>query len=87
MTELIGLFAGTLTTGAWLPQLFACWRSRSCDDVSWAYLAAMTGGFTAWLSYGLLVDAPAVVVFNARSLVLSGTLAALKASVTSSVTV
>jgi len=32
--DVIGIMAGTLTTIAFVPQVFKVWRSRSAEDVS-----------------------------------------------------
>lgn len=78
MTTAIGLLAGLLTTGAWVPQIYRSWRIRSCEGLSWAYLTAMVVGFATWLVYGVLADATAVVVTNTLSLGLAAALVGLK---------
>ncbi len=78
MTNAVGLLAAALTTGAWLPQIHRCWRSRSCDDVTWLYLLCMVVGFVVWAAYGLLVHAPATVLCNVLSLGLALVLVRLK---------
>lgn len=78
--ELVGLFAGALTTGAWLPQILRTWRSRSAEDLSWGYLLAMLLGIGAWLAYGLFGHQLAIVVTNVVTLALVLSLAALKGS-------
>jgi MtN3 and saliva related transmembrane protein len=78
MTTAIGLLAGLLTTGAWLPQIHRSWRMRSCEGLSWGYLTAMVVGFATWLVYGVLADATAVVVTNTLSLGLAAALVGLK---------
>jgi MtN3 and saliva related transmembrane protein len=77
----IGLLAGFLTTSAWLPQLWQTWRSRSCEDISWAYLVTMTIGFVTWLTYGIAIEESAIIVTNCVTLVLVLGLVALKARV------
>lgn len=78
----VGLLAGLLTTGAWLPQIYRSWTTRSCSALSWLYLATMAAGFTAWLVFGLLAREMAVVITNALSLVLAGSLIGIKAAST-----
>lgn len=78
-TTAVGLLAGLLTTGAWLPQIYRSWGTRSCSGLSWIYLATMVAGFTTWLVFGLLAGEPAVIVTNALSLVLAATLTWIKA--------
>jgi MtN3 and saliva related transmembrane protein len=79
MSTVLGLVAGALTTGAWLPQIWRTWQTRSARDVSWAYLAIMALGMGLWLVYGVVASAPAVVVTNTGTLLLLAGLAALKA--------
>ncbi len=64
----LGLIAGTLTTGCWVPQLVRSWRTRSTRDLSWTYLLVLGLGIVLWLIYGVLrVDAP-LVLTNAVTL-------------------
>ena len=79
-TTAVGLLAGLLTTGAWLPQIYRSWTTRSCSGLSWIYLATMVAGFATWLAFGLLAGEVAVVITNAISLFLAVTLAVVKAS-------
>jgi MtN3 and saliva related transmembrane protein len=76
---LIGLVAGTLTTLAWLPQVLRAFRTHSTKDFAWVWFAMFGTGVGAWLIYGLLAAAPAVIVANALTLLLVLALAALKA--------
>ena len=48
----LGLVAGALTTGCWLPQLLKSWRTRSTTDFSWLYLAVFRTGIALWMIYG-----------------------------------
>lgn len=68
--EGLGLAAGLLTTGAYLPQVLKTWRSRAVADISLAMYGAMALGLALWLAYGLLLRAPAVILANAVSLLL-----------------
>jgi MtN3 and saliva related transmembrane protein len=79
MRTVVGLLAGALTTGAWVPQIVRTWRTRSAHDLSWGYLAAMALGMSLWLAYGVLTAAPAVVITNVATLLLLAGLTALKA--------
>jgi MtN3 and saliva related transmembrane protein len=79
MTTTIGLLAGVLTAGCWLPQLRRSWRTRSTTDISWTYLTVLTTGVALWLLYGVLVRDVAVMGTNAATAAALLTLAALKA--------
>jgi MtN3 and saliva related transmembrane protein len=75
---LIGLVAGSLTTLAWLPQVLKAFRTRSTKDFAWEWFAMFGTGVGAWLIYGFLAAAPAVIAANALTLLLVLALGALK---------
>lgn len=77
---LIGLVAGTLTTLAWLPQVMKAFRTHSTKDFAWEWFAMFGTGVGAWLIYGFLAAAPAVIAANALTLLMVLALGALKAS-------
>ena len=79
MSTTVGLLAGLLTTGCWLPQLLRSWRTRSTGDISWTYLAVLTAGVGLWFVYGVMTAAVAVIAANVATLVALLTLATLKA--------
>lgn len=67
----LGVVAGALTTGAWLPQLYRTVRSRSMAETpTWGYLVVFGVGVAWWIAYGVLVDDLAVLVWNCVTLVL-----------------
>ena len=76
---ILGLGAGVLTTGSWLPQVIRAIRTRSTRDLSWIYLLAMASGVVGWLSYGVLRADPAVIAANGTTFVLLLALCATKA--------
>jgi MtN3 and saliva related transmembrane protein len=75
----VGLLAGLLTTGCWLPQLLRSWRTRSTGDISWTYLAVLTAGVGLWFVYGVMTAAVAVIATNVATVVALFTLATFKA--------
>jgi MtN3 and saliva related transmembrane protein len=74
----LGLVAGTLTTGAWLPQLVRTWRLGRAEEISWAYLGVLGSGITCWLIYGLILSSVAIIAANGATLALLLTLTAMK---------
>jgi MtN3 and saliva related transmembrane protein len=76
---LIGLVAGTLTTLSWLPQVLRAFRTHSTKDFAWVWFVMFGTGVVAWLIYGFIAAAPAVIAANAITLLLVLSLAALKA--------
>ena len=79
MNTTIGLLAGLLTTGCWLPQLLRSWRTRSTTDISWTYLTALTAGVCLWILYGAVTDDVPVITTNAATAAALLTLASFKA--------
>jgi MtN3 and saliva related transmembrane protein len=67
-TTLLGITAGTLTTIAFLPQLFKVWRSKSAKDISMTWLITFSSGVLLWLIYGLLLGQLPIVLANAVTL-------------------
>ncbi|MCE7012093.1 SemiSWEET transporter [Kibdelosporangium philippinense] len=76
---ILGLFAGALTTLAFLPQVVRCFRTRSTGDLSWAWILMMCAGVGAWFVYGLLGADMPVIVANGITLVLVAALGVIKA--------
>ena len=78
MSTTVGLLAGLLTTGCWVPQLLRSWRTRSTGDISWTYLAVLTAGVGLWFVYGVMTAAVAVIATNVATVVALFTLATFK---------
>lgn len=69
--DIVGLVAGTLTTIAFLPQLYKTWISKSAKDVSSVMMITFCIGVFLWLIYGLEIQAMPVIVANAVTLILA----------------
>ncbi len=76
--DLIGFLAGTLTTLAFLPQVVKTWKSRSAHDLSLSMFAIFCTGVAMWLIYGLMTMAWPVIIANALTLVLAGSILVFK---------
>jgi MtN3 and saliva related transmembrane protein len=76
----LGLIAGLLTTVCWVPQLARSLRTRSTDDLSWAYLAVLATGLALWLTYGILLADPAIIGSNVLALACVGILITIKSN-------
>ncbi|HXA84646.1 MAG TPA: SemiSWEET transporter [Candidatus Dormibacteraeota bacterium] len=70
LTTLLGFAAGILTTISFVPQVLHAWRSKRCDDLSWAMLLTFSAGVVLWLVYGLRLWAMPVILANAVTLAL-----------------
>lgn len=74
----IGIAAAILTTSAFAPQAIQAWRSRSTRDVSLAMFSLMVSGIVLWLIYGLLINDLPLILANAVTLVLAGSILVAK---------
>ena len=72
--QLLGLFAGTLTTAAFLPQVVKTWKSRSAKDLSLGMFSIFCLGVAMWLVYGLVIGDVPVIAANLLTLLLASTL-------------
>lgn len=68
---ILGLMAGALTTGCWLPQLIRSWRTRSTADFSWTYLLIFSSGISLWMLYGIAKHDVAIAVTNTLTMTLT----------------
>lgn len=76
--DVIGGVAAVLTTIAFLPQVIKSWRSRSTRDVSLGMFLILNTGIVLWLIYGLILESRPLIYANTVTLILTGTILALK---------
>jgi MtN3 and saliva related transmembrane protein len=76
--DILGLIAGTLTTIAFLPQLYKTWKTQSAQDVSSVMMITFCIGVFLWFIYGLAIQAMPVIVANAVTLILALLILVLK---------
>jgi len=76
----LSLAAALLTTGAFVPQTLRTLRTRSTDDLAWAYLLLFGTGVGLWLAYGLVRRDPALIAANGLTFVMVAVIAGAKAS-------
>jgi MtN3 and saliva related transmembrane protein len=69
--ELIGYIAATLTTLAFVPQVWLLWKTRQTEGISLGMYAIFTAGVMLWLIYGLKISSWPIVLANAITLSLS----------------
>ena len=78
MTDLLGYLAGALTTFAFLPQAIKAFKTRRTRDMSLTMWLMLCTGILFWLVYGIQLRAGPIILTNAVSLVLVGTVLVLK---------
>ncbi|AFZ28939.1 hypothetical protein Glo7428_0335 [Gloeocapsa sp. PCC 7428] len=76
--SILGLIAGTLTTIAFLPQLFKTWQSKSAKDVSLGMLMIFSTGVFLWLIYGIYLQALPIILANLITLIFNLIILGLK---------
>jgi len=76
--DLIGAVAGTLSTVAFVPQAWRIWKTRSARDLSLPMYLIFTSGVALWLLYGVVLGALPIIVCNGVTLLLAGTVLAMK---------
>jgi MtN3 and saliva related transmembrane protein len=75
---IIGYIAGTLTTVAYLAQVLRTLKHRRTKDISLGMYLMLCTGIGLWLVYGIFIHSWPVIIANAITLVLSGTVLVMK---------
>jgi MtN3 and saliva related transmembrane protein len=73
-----GTIGGFCTTFAFVPQVVKIWRQGG-RDLSYGMLFLYLLGVSLWLVYGLLIQATAIILTNAATLLLIAVATGLKA--------
>ncbi len=68
--ELIGFVGGLMTTMGMVPQVWRLFKLRSAHEISLIFSSLFVLGISCWLSYGILLRLPSVIVWNGISLIL-----------------
>jgi MtN3 and saliva related transmembrane protein len=78
LSDLIGYAAAILTTLAFIPQTLHSWRSRDLSGVSLGMYSLFTMGVALWLLYGVVLESWPIIIANAITLALAGSVLFLK---------
>jgi MtN3 and saliva related transmembrane protein len=65
MTQYLGFVAGIFTTFCYIPQLMRVFRLKSAREISALYTVLILSGTGIWLIYGILINNPPLIVWNA----------------------
>lgn len=76
--DAIGYLAVFLTTIAFIPQVAKAWQSKSTSDLSLVMLATYMAGILCWLSYGVVLRSPPMILANSITFALNAALVVLK---------
>jgi MtN3 and saliva related transmembrane protein len=77
-SEWIGSLAAILTTVSFIPQVWQICKTRHTQDISLRMYLLFTCGVGLWLIYGILLAAWPIIIANAVTLLLAGTVLILK---------
>ena len=78
ISDLIGYLAAALTTCSFVPQALHTFRTRDVSGISRGMYSVFTVGIALWLVYGHALSAWPIVVANAITLLLAGTILGMK---------
>jgi MtN3 and saliva related transmembrane protein len=76
--EWVGFIAAALTTFSFIPQAIRTIRTKETHGISLGMYVMFTVGIAFWLAYGLVLMSWPMILSNIVTLVLSGTVLALK---------
>ena len=62
--EIIGLVAASLTTAAYVPQVYKTWKEKSTKDISLSMYAVLLTGVLLWLVYGIYLGSLPIILSN-----------------------
>jgi len=78
LIETIGYLAAALTTASFLPQAIMTIRTRDTASLSLSMYSFFTFGVFLWLVYGILIGNKAIILANAVTFALAGSILAVK---------
>ncbi len=69
--EILGLVAATLTTAAFVPQVYKTWKNKSVKDISLSMYTVLLLGLLLWIVYGFYINSLPIIVANIITATLS----------------
>ncbi len=78
ITEIIGLVAGCLTTGSFIPQVFKILKTRDVSGISLVMYVAFTLGVLLWCIYGFSHGQVSIIAANGITLALASVILGMK---------
>ena len=62
--EILGLVAGAITTGSFVPQVVRVYKIRSAREISLFFTILFLVGDLLWMSYGIYLKDLPIVLWN-----------------------
>ncbi len=69
--EALGFIGGALTTLGFVPQVVRLFRLKSAREISLPFSVLFLIGVTCWMTYGIALRLPSVIIWNSLTMVLS----------------
>ncbi|MFZ6653630.1 SemiSWEET transporter [Undibacterium sp. TJN19] len=76
--DIVGYFAASMTTAAFVPQAWMTWQRKRAEGVSLGMYLILVVGILLWLIYGLMLHALPVIIANMITLVLASFILVMK---------
>lgn len=74
----VGMVAGALSTLSFAPQVLKAWREADTAAISLRMYIVTVIAFAMWIVYGVLIGSLPIIIFNALSLIMSGSILVMK---------
>jgi MtN3 and saliva related transmembrane protein len=68
--EVFGFIAGAVMTVGFIPQVWRLYKLKSAREISLPFVSLYLVGTACWLSYGVLLGLPPIILWNAITLLL-----------------
>ncbi len=68
--EIMGFIGGAFITGGFIPQVVRVYQLKSAREISLLFTIFMLAGSIAWLTYGIFLRLPSVMIWNSINIVL-----------------
>jgi MtN3 and saliva related transmembrane protein len=78
LADILGYLAATLTTAAFVPQVWRTFRTKDVSGISLRMYSIFTAGIAVWLAYGIVLKETPMMVANSLSLLLACTVLGMK---------
>jgi MtN3 and saliva related transmembrane protein len=62
--EILGLVAGAITTGSFVPQVIRVYKLKSAREISLFFTILFLVGDMLWLSYGIFLQSFPIILWN-----------------------
>ena len=78
METVLGFIAATLTTSAFVPQVYKAWQTKRTKDISAPTFIVLLMGISLWTVYGVLKEDVVIILANLTTAVLASAILYLK---------